>query len=29
LLKKLNEARVEYAGMAKAWNEAKEDDDEE
>lgn len=29
LIKKLNEARIEYAGMAKAWNEAKEDDDEE
>lgn len=29
LLKKLNEARVEYAGMAKAWYEVKEDDDEE
>lgn len=29
LMKKLNEARIEYAGMAKAWDEAKEDDDEE
>lgn len=29
LIKKLNEARIEYAGMAKAWYEVKEDDDEE
>lgn len=29
LLKKLNEARIEYAGMAKTWYEVKEDDDEE
>lgn len=29
LLQKLNEARVEYAGMAKAWYEVKGDDDEE
>ena len=29
LIKKLNEARIEYAGMAKAWSEVKEDDDEE
>ena len=29
LLQKLNEARVEYAGMAKAWYEVKGDDDEQ
>ena len=29
LIKKLNEARIEYAGMAKAWYEVKEDGDEE
>ena len=29
LIKKLNEARIEYAGIAKAWYEVKEDDDEE
>lgn len=29
LLQKLNEARVEYAGMAKAWDESKDVEDDE
>ncbi|WP_298490949.1 DNA primase [uncultured Lactobacillus sp.] len=29
LIKKLNEARIEYAGMAKAWDESKDVEDDE